>query len=45
VSSFRTRVQQTLTELRACTHLNDMLRSLAEVPALAGSLGSERGVT
>jgi hypothetical protein len=38
VSSFRTRVQQTLTELRACTHLNDMLRSLAEVPALARSL-------
>jgi Protein of unknown function (DUF2889) len=38
VSSFRATVQQTLTELRACTHLNDMLRSLAEVPALAKAL-------
>lgn len=35
VTSFRTHVQQTLTELRACTHLNDQLRCLAEVPALA----------
>lgn len=36
VSGFRTRVQE--TELRACTHLNDMLRCLAEVPALVASL-------
>lgn len=35
VSSFRTEVQATLTELKACTHLNDMLRCLAEVPSLA----------
>ena len=35
VASFRTDVQTTLTELQACTHLNDMLRCLAEVPALA----------
>jgi len=38
VGGFRTRVQETLTELRACTHLNDMLRCLAEVPALVASL-------
>jgi Protein of unknown function (DUF2889) len=38
VSGFRTTVQQTLTELHACTHLNDMLRSLAEVPALVKAL-------
>ena len=35
VNRFRTIVQQTLTELHACTHLNDMLRNVAEVPALA----------
>jgi Protein of unknown function (DUF2889) len=34
VSTFRVAVPQTLTELNACTHLNDMLRNLAEVPAL-----------
>lgn len=38
VSEFRTTVQETLTELRACTHLNDMLRCLAEVPSLARML-------
>ncbi len=38
VSDFRRTVQQTLTELHACTHLNDMLRSLAEVPALVKAL-------
>jgi hypothetical protein len=38
VSGFRTSVQEALTELRACTHLNDMLRCLAEVPALARAL-------
>ncbi len=38
VAGFRTSVQQTLTELRACTHLNDMLRCLAEVPPLARAL-------
>jgi hypothetical protein len=38
VSSFRVTVQETLTELHACTHLNDMLRSLAEVPSLLQAL-------
>ena len=38
VSNFRTTVQETLVELQACTHLNDMLRCLAEVPALAAHL-------
>jgi len=35
VDSFRTSVQETLRELEACTHLNDMLRCLGEVHALA----------
>ena len=38
VRAFRTDVQSTLTELQACTHLNDMLRCLAEVPALARAI-------
>ena len=38
VSDFRTSVQQTLVELKACTHLNDMLRCLAEAPVLAAPL-------
>jgi hypothetical protein len=38
VQSFRTDVQTTLTELQACTHLNDMLRCLTEVPALAATI-------
>ena len=38
VDSFRTSVQDALTELHCCTHLNDMLRGLAEVPALAVAL-------
>jgi hypothetical protein len=38
VTEFRTSIPQKLTELQACTHLNDMLRSLAEVPALAAEL-------
>lgn len=41
VADFRTSVQRTLTELQACTHLNDMLRCLAEVPALAPALGEQ----
>ena len=35
VTTFRTSVQETLTELQCCTHVNDTLRCLAEVPALA----------
>jgi hypothetical protein len=38
VGGFRTSVQDTLTELQCCTHLNDMVRCLAEVPVLAGAL-------
>ena len=37
VDGFRASVQDALTELHCCTHLNDMLRGLAEVPALARS--------
>jgi hypothetical protein len=40
VQSFRTDVQTTLTELQACTHLNDMLRCLTEVPALAAAIAA-----
>jgi hypothetical protein len=40
VQSFRTDVQTTLTELQACTHLNDMLRCLTEVPALAAAVAA-----
>jgi hypothetical protein len=40
VLDFRTEVQTTLTELQACTHLNDMLRCLAEVPALAAAVAA-----
>jgi hypothetical protein len=38
VDTFRTNVQTTLTEIQSCTHLNDMLRCLAEVRALAAAL-------
>jgi Protein of unknown function (DUF2889) len=38
VETFRTSVQSTLTEIQSCTHLNDMLRCLAEVPSLAAAL-------
>ena len=41
VRTFRTDVQNTLTELQACTHLNDMLRCLAEVPALVAALNAQ----
>jgi hypothetical protein len=43
VQSFRTDVQTTLTELQACTHLNDMLRCLTEVPALAAAVAAHAG--
>jgi len=42
VATFRTSVQATLTEIQSCTHLNDMLRCLAEVPALAVALEPSR---
>jgi hypothetical protein len=38
IDTFRTSVQDTLMELEACTHLNDMLRCLAEVASLASHL-------
>jgi hypothetical protein len=40
VGGFRTDVQETLTELQCCTHLNDMLRGLTEVPRFAAVLTS-----
>jgi hypothetical protein len=43
VLGFRTEVQTTLTELQACTHLNDMLRCLAEVPSLAAAVAANAG--
>ncbi len=43
VDGFRTSVQDSLTELRCCTHLNDMLRGLAEVPALLSALDLTHG--
>ncbi|HXY95016.1 MAG TPA: DUF2889 domain-containing protein [Acidimicrobiia bacterium] len=43
VTTFRTNVQETLRELECCTHLNDMLRCLAEVPALADALRRVQG--
>ena len=33
-------VYATLTELQACTHLNDMMRCLTEVPALAAAVAA-----
>lgn len=38
VATFRYTVQEALTEMKSCTHLNDMLRCLAEVPRLAAAL-------
>jgi hypothetical protein len=39
VRELRTEVLARLRSTDCCTHLNDALRSLAEVPALAGALG------
>lgn len=38
VADFRTSVPETLRELEGCTHLNDMLRGLRDVPALAAQV-------
>jgi hypothetical protein len=38
VDGFRSGVQRSLTETECCTHLNDMLRGLAEVGTLAAGL-------
>ncbi len=38
VADFRSTVIETLPSTLGCTHLNDVLRALADVPALAGRL-------
>jgi len=38
VGALRSSVPETLTELEACSHLNDMLRGLADVPDLARAI-------
>jgi hypothetical protein len=38
LADFRSAVVETLPGILGCTHLNDVLRALAEVPALAGQL-------
>jgi Protein of unknown function (DUF2889) len=40
VASLRSFVRTDLTGISTCTHLNDQLRSLADVPALFRLLGS-----
>jgi DUF2889 family protein len=42
VDSFRTSVQDTLAELQCCTHLNDMLRCLAEVRSSSSAAACRR---
>jgi hypothetical protein len=41
----RTQVLERLRGTECCTHLNDALRSLAEVPVLASSLATHNGLT
>jgi hypothetical protein len=41
VAELRRRVRQEFTGISTCTHLNDLLRSLADVGALATAIGSE----
>jgi len=43
LGELRPRVLGELAGIVGCTHLNDMLRSLADAPALAGALGSFTG--
>jgi hypothetical protein len=38
LSDLRTKVLDTLPGILGCTHLNDVLRSMAEVPQLAAQL-------
>jgi hypothetical protein len=40
VAELRRRVRHELTGISTCTHLNDLLRSLADVGALAAGIGS-----
>jgi hypothetical protein len=42
VQGFRARVRDELTGIGTCTHLNDMLRSLEDIPALQRSLDTFR---
>jgi hypothetical protein len=39
----RSRVRTDLTGTSTCTHLNDMLRSLADLPVLAAGLARSSG--
>lgn len=41
VAEFRTAVIETLPSVLGCTHLNDILRAMADVPALAAMLPQE----
>jgi hypothetical protein len=41
VADLRRRVRQEFTGVSTCTHLNDLLRSLADVGALATRIGTE----
>jgi hypothetical protein len=43
LADLRQRVRQDLRGTGTCTHLNDLLRSLADVPALLAWAGSQRG--
>jgi len=45
VSELRRRVRQELIGISTCTHLNDLLRSLADVDALAAAIGSDAAGT
>ena len=38
VGGFRNSVRETLPDVLGCTHLNDVLRALADVPRLARAL-------
>ncbi|MCB2051036.1 MAG: DUF2889 domain-containing protein [Novosphingobium sp.] len=44
LAGFREKVLLTLPRTAGCTHLNDMMRALAEVPALAEHLPQDRNV-
>jgi hypothetical protein len=45
VAELRRRVRQDLTGISTCTHLNDLLRSLADVGALAAALAAHSAET
>jgi hypothetical protein len=45
VAELRRRVRQELTGISTCTHLNDLLRSLADIGALAAAVDSDAAGT